>query len=243
MPAPAPPRTLPVRSSQEIGRDTPPSPFLAARNLRANAYLDLARTLTNYRLLAVFLLLLDAGLVAVVVWQSAQTRIVPYVVRTDAWGNAVAFGPADRLAEPDRALKVHDLARWVRNVRTVSLDPELQRRLILDAYAYADGRAVALLNRWFRAHPPFARARRGSVTVQVTSVLALPEAERGWQVQWLETARDASGEVHREERWQALVTLAVDPPDRVEAVVTNPLGVHVVDFDWTRLPDPDGDNP
>jgi len=241
--APSPPRTLPVRSSSEIGGGTTPSPFLAARNLRANAYLDLARTLTNYRLLAVLLLVVDLALVATVVWQAAQTRIVPYVVRTDRYGNAVAFGPADRLADPGRALRVHDLARWTRNVRTVSTDPQVQRHLILDAYAYTGGRAVALLNDWYRHHSPFARAARGTVTVQVTSVLALPESDRGWQVQWLETERDPSGTVRAEHRWQALITLRVDPPDRVEKVVTNPLGICVVELDWTRLPDTDGDTP
>ena len=227
-----------MRASTEVSND-PPSPFLLARGLRANAYLDLAKTLTNYRLLALVLLLVDLSLVAVVVWQAAQTRIVPYVVRTDSYGNAVAFGPAERLADPDRALKVYDIARWVRNVRTVTSDSQVQRSLILDAYAYTDGRAVARLNGWFRSHPPFSRADRGTVSVQVSSVLAVPETRDAWQVQWRETELSPAGTVRSEQRWQALITLALDPPDRVEEVVTNPLGVYVTDFDWTRLPDGD----
>lgn len=242
MPTDAPVKTLPVRSSDEVGGGSPPSPYLEARRLRANAYLDLARTLTNYRLLALALLGIDLLLVGVVVWQSAQTRIVPYVVEIDGYGNALAFGPADRLTDPDRALKVHDIARWVRHVRTVTLDPRVQRQLILDAYAYTDGRAVARLNSWFRANPPFARAETGTVSVQVTSVLAVPDTDDSWQVQWLETDRSRAGTVRHEHRWQALITLTIDPPDRVERVITNPLGVYVTDFDWTRLPDTDGDD-
>lgn len=230
--------TLPVRSSGELTSDgRPPSPYLAAGNLRANAYLDLARTLTNYRVLAALLLLVDLVLVGALVWHSTRTRIVPYVVELDSAGDTVAVGPADRLPEPDKALRVHEIARWLRNVRTVTLDRDVQRRMILDAYAYSDGRAVTLLNRWYRRRTPFARADRGTVSVQVTSVLALSQRDRTWQVQWRETDRDLSGDVRTRERWQAVLTLHVDPPDRVEQVVTNPLGIHVVDFDWTRLPD------
>ena len=229
--------TVPVRSSGELARGgEPPSPYLVAGRLRANAYLDLARTLANYRLLGAALLVVDLVLVGVVVWQSGQTRIVPYVVEIDGWGNAVAFGPADRLADPDRSMLVHTISRWLWNVRAVTLDPGVQRRLVLDAYAHTGGRAVALLNRWYRAHPPFARAEAGSVSVQVTSVLALAESESRWQVQWVEVERDRSGGHRRTHRWQAVVTVDVDPPERVEEVVTNPLGIRVVDFDWTRLP-------
>jgi type IV secretion system protein VirB5 len=228
-----------VRSSGELGagRGDEAHPYLSARRLRANAYLDLARTLTNYRLLAVALLVVDLVLSVALVWQSARTRIVPYVVETDRYGNAVAFGPADELEDPDRALLVHEVARWIWSTRTVSRDPDVQRRLVLDAYAYTGGRAVALLNRWYRDDPPFARAERETVSVQVASVLALAAGERSWQVQWREVSRGAAGGVRREERWQAVLTVEVDPPERIEEVVTNPLGIRVVDFDWTRLPD------
>lgn len=240
MPADSSAHTMPVRASTELGEAaTPPSPYLTAGNLRANAYLDLAKTLTNYRLLALALLAVDLVLVGTVVWQSTRTRITPYVVELDAYGNAVAFGAAERLASPDHALLVHEISRWVRHVRTVTLDPEVQRRSILDAYAYTGARANRLLNDFFRHRAPFALAERATVSVQVTSVLALTEAERTFQVQWRESEREISGGVEEISRWQALITVDVDPPERVEEVVTNPLGIRVVDFDWTRLPDPD----
>ncbi|HMB54903.1 MAG TPA: VirB8/TrbF family protein [Thermoanaerobaculia bacterium] len=240
---PKPVQTVPVRSSRELGKGgEPPSPYLAADRLRANAYLDLARTLTNYRLLAAALLVVDLVLVGAVLWQSGQTRIVPYVVELDGWGNAVAFGPADELADPDRAMLVHTVSRWLWNVRAVTLDPAVQRRLVLDAYSHTDGRAVALLNRWYRENPPFARAESGTVSVQVTSVLALAESESRWQVQWAEVEHSRTGGEREASRWQAVVTVDVDPPERVEEVITNPLGIRVVDFDWTRLPDETPDN-
>lgn len=238
-PTPSPLATRPSASSRDFrGRGAPEHPYLDGQRLRAHAYLDLARTAANYRLLAVLLLAANLALTAGLLAQSQRTRITPYVVDVDRHGHAVAFRPADRLADPGRALRVHEVSRWVRHVRTVTTDRAVQRHLVLTAYAYTGGRAVTLLNDWYRAEPPFARAERGTVEVEVTSVLALPEGRDGWQVQWTETRRDRHGTRAATERWQALVTLDLDPPERVEEVLTNPLGLRVVDFDWTRLPDP-----
>lgn len=241
-------QTLPVRSSGEVlaagsvdGKAE--HPYLLARNLRANAYLDLARTLTNYRLLAAALLVVNLALSAGLLWLSSRTRIVPYVVEIDRAGFAVSVGPADELPRPDRALVIHEIARWLRNVRGVSRDPDVQRRLILDAYAYTGGRGVALLNDWFRAQAPFARAAKETVSVEVLSVLALSTEDRSWQVQWRETARSTSGRDEGSTTWQGVLTTEVEPPERIEEVVTNPLGIRVVDFDWTRLPDTDPGDP
>lgn len=238
-PSPSPLATVPPASSRDVrGRSAPEHPYLDARRLRAHAYLDLAKSLTNYRLLAALLLAANLALTAGLLAQSRRTRITPYVVHLDQHGQAVAFRPADRLADPGRAMRIHELSRWLRNVRTVTLDRAVQRHMVLTGYAYTGGRAVALLNTWYRAEPPFARAERGTVGVQVTSVLALPGSDASWQVQWTETHRDLHGGLVAEERWQALVTLDLEPPARVEEVIANPLGLRVVDFDWTRLPDP-----
>ena len=242
-PAPSPLATMPpAASGDRQGKDAPSHPYLGVRRLRAHAYLDLAKSLANYRILAALLLAANLALTAGLLAQSRRTRITPYVVHLDRHGEAVAFRPADRLADPGRALRVHELSRWVRNVRTVTLDPAVQRHLVLTGYAYTGGRAVNLLNAWYRAEPPFARAERLTVGVDVTSVLALPGAA-GWQVQWTETHRDRHGGTVATERWQALLTLDLDPPERVEEVLTNPLGLRVVDFDWTRLPDPTEGDP
>lgn len=236
-PSPSSVVTVPAASSRDLrGSGAPDHPYLGARRLRAHAYLDLAKSLTNYRLLAALLLAANLALTAGLLAQSRRTRITPYVVHLDQHGQAVAFRPADQLADPGRALRVHELSRWLRNVRTVTLDRAVQRHMVLTGYAYTGGRAVTLLNTWYRAEPPFARAERGTVTVQVTSVLALPGSDDAWQVQWTETQRDLHGGLAAEERWQALVTLDLEPPARVEEVLTNPLGLRVVDFDWTRLP-------
>lgn len=228
-------RTLPSRTSGELLAPTAEGHYFRARDLRANAYLRQARMLWSSRLLVLLLASLDAVLVAALLWQSGRPKIVPYVIEVDRSGAAVAVGRADRAPSPTKAVVVYSLQLFFRNARTVTADEQVQRRLILDAYAYADGRAVALLNDYYRRNSPFARAERRTVTPQVNSVLALTPDETSWQVQWSEEIRDATGLVLDEETWQATATLEVAPPEHEEEVVRNPFGLRVVNFDWIRI--------
>lgn len=95
---------------------------------------------------------------------------------------------------------------------------------------------MGLLNDWYRRHPPFARLEEETVAVaEIDSVLSLGEGEERFRVQWTEEIRRPGGEWVGRELWQALVTVAVEPPEAIEEVLVNPLGVRVVDFDWQRL--------
>jgi type IV secretory pathway TrbF-like protein len=70
---------------------------------------------------------------------------------------------------------------------------------------------------------------------EIDSVLSMGEGEESFRVQWTEEIRTPGGALERRELWQALVTVAVDPPEAIEEVLVNPLGIRVVDFDWQRI--------
>jgi type IV secretion system protein TrbF len=227
--------TLPSLASGEAVSPEAEAHYLRARELRANAYLSQARMLWSSRLLVVLLAVTDAALVAALIGLSARSRIVPYVVEVDRSGAPVAVGPADRAPSPTKAVLIYALQLFIRDARTVTADEQVQRHLILDAYAYAEGRAVSLLNDHYRRSSPFARAEKGTVTPQVTSVLALTADQASWQIQWEETSRDPNGSVLGKENWQATATVEIDPPATKEEITANPFGLHVVDFDWIRI--------
>src|SRR3546814_2343950 len=107
----------------------------------------------------------------------------------------------------------HELERFIRNVRSLPLDPVVLRADWLEAYDYATARGATTLNAYAREHDPFARVGRTTVAVEVTSVVRASPAS--FQVRWIErTAVDgAPGEV---ERWTAIVTLVLQPPRRSE---------------------------
>lgn len=229
--------TVPTLASTEALPPGEQPHYLETSLLRINAYIDWARLLRNSRILLALALTTNAALVAALIWQTTRSRVVPYVVEVDRAGAAVALGPADQPAEPTRAMVVYALQLFFRSGRTVTPDEALQRRLILDAYAYAGGGAVAQLNDFYRRRSPFARAERERVSPRVTSVLALDAEESAWRVQWEELVSTPAGAAVRTEQWQAVATVEIDPPDAPEEVLTNPAGIRVVRFDWARLPE------
>jgi len=61
------------------------------------------------------------------IYQSAQASIVPWVVEVDETGAVKASGPAHNDFKPSDAQIAHQLARFISNVRSVSIDPVVLR--------------------------------------------------------------------------------------------------------------------
>lgn len=228
--------SAPIVSSTELRPEgSPAHPYLGVRADRAHAYEGLRRSRSVAWGVTWGLLGLLAILLIGFVRQAGQNRVLPYVVRVDGNGQTVgAELVTAAAAEPDRAMVQHALRLFLLNVRTVTTDAAAQRRLVTDAYAFAGGRATGFLNDWFSQHPPFARASRETVTPRITSFLQLGERDV-YEVQWYEERRDLVGSRVERESWRALLTVAVEPPEDLEISLVNPLGIRVVDLDWTQV--------
>jgi type IV secretion system protein VirB5 len=195
-------------------------------------YADLARGKRNWQLAALGLLalagVLGGGLAAV----AAQSRVVPFVVEVDRRGQAVAFGPAEPLRKTDERIVRHQLALFVRDVRSVYADRAVQKTVLNRAHASARDAAVPFLHEHFRHHNPVLRSDEGTVVVEVRSVLRL--SELSWQLEWRETPVDPSGRPEAPSSWQAVVSTEVVPPETTELLLTNPLGLYVTSIHWTQ---------
>jgi len=185
----------------------------------------------NWRLMAFCCLALATGLAAGLLWQSAQSRVTPYVVEVDRLGGVQAVGPAAQPYEPTDAQIAHHLARFVRNVRSLSIDPIVVRGNWLEAYDYATDRAAQVLNEFARTSDPFAAIGERSVSVTVTSVVRASDSS--FQVKWTERSWER-GSLVRSEHWTGLFSIVVRQPRDVEALRKNPLGIYVHGLDWSR---------
>ena len=56
-------------------------------------------------------------------WLSVQSRVIPYVVEVDRLGEARAVEPAQRDYRPGDPEIAWHLARFITDVRSISLDP------------------------------------------------------------------------------------------------------------------------
>ncbi|GAB4530688.1 MAG: conjugal transfer protein TrbF [Amphiplicatus sp.] len=185
----------------------------------------------NWRLAALGSLAVAALSVGGLIWQSSRSIVTPYVVEVDAQGEARAVGPAMEPYNPTDAQIAHHLASFIRNVRSVSIDPVIVRENWLKAYDFTTDRGALALNDYAREHDPFAEIGRRSVNVDVTSVVRA--SKDSFELRWTESTY-ASGQFEKREHFTAHLTIVISPPRNVEALHTNPLGLFVHGINWSQ---------
>lgn len=185
----------------------------------------------NWRLAALGSLVVAAISAGGLIWQSSRSIVTPYVVEVDRQGSARAVGPAMEPYNPTDAQIAHHLAAFIRNVRSVSIDPVIVRENWLKAYDFTTDRGALALNDYAREHDPFTEIGRRSVNVDVTSVVRA--SKDSFELRWTETTY-ASGQFEKRERFTAHLTVVVSPPRNVETLHKNPLGLFVHGINWSQ---------
>lgn len=209
------------RAVQRYGRTPEPeTPYQRAGQLWDERIGSARVQARNWRLMAFGCLALTTGLSGALAWQSAQSRVTPYVVEVDRLGEARAVTEAEAGYHPTDPQIAWHLSRFIANVRGRSLDPVLVRKDWLDAYDFVTKRGAQVLGDYARAADPFGAIGEKTVTVQVTSVVRA--SDRSFQVKWTETAYDRGTEAGTS-RWTAILTVAITPPKDADTLRRNPL--------------------
>jgi type IV secretion system protein VirB5 len=185
----------------------------------------------NWRLVAFGNLFLSLALGSGVVWQSMKSSITPYVVEVDQVGGIKAIAAAIEPYQPNDAQIAYHLARFVRDVRSLSIDPIVVRKNWLEAYDYATDRGAQVLNQFARTNDPFKAVGERSASVEVTSVVRA--SNDSFQVKWTEEIWQ-NGALARTERWTGILTVVMRQPRDATTVRKNPLGIYVHGLDWSR---------
>ena len=186
---------------------------------------------SNWRLIAFGELLVIAGLVGAYVHLAERGTIEPWVVQIDKTGAVQAVAPAADAYKPTDAQIAYHLGRWIQNVRSLSMDAIIVRQAWLEAFALSAGGATNRLKEHARENDPFARVGTVAVSVEIVSVVR--QSPDTFQVRWKET-RFEHGAKAAEERWTALLTTTHRKPRTPDALRTNPLGIYVIEFSWSR---------
>lgn len=185
----------------------------------------------NWRYAAFASLFIAGGAVAGLIWQSSRSIVTPYVVEIDNDGAVRAIGPADEAYKPSDAIIAQTLANFIRDVRSVSIDPVIVRENWLKAYDYATDRGAMALNEYARENDPFAEVGRKSVTVEVASVVRA--SDESFELRWTEKTY-RTGQFERADRYTAHLTVILSPPRTAEALRKNPLGLFVHAINWSK---------
>src|SRR3954447_12302814 len=211
------------------------NPYLVARREWDERYGDLISRARNWRTMALLSGLGALGATGGVVWLSARSRDVPFLVLMSSLGRPVASGMAEQASAADDRLKRAEILNWVENLRLVTTDPVAQRKAIDRVYAHiaSGSHAQTFISEFYRNDPPFKRAQTDTVAVEVRSVL--PTSDRTYELEWIETTRDLYGTVKAADHWKGSFSIALSPPTDEATARKNPLGLYVTQTSWSRV--------
>ncbi|MEQ1612085.1 MAG: conjugal transfer protein TrbF [Hyphomicrobiaceae bacterium] len=185
----------------------------------------------NWRLVAFICLGISLLLAVGLLWLHRSSAAVPFVVEVDKNGTVRAVGPAAEAYKPNDAQIAYTLARFIENVRGLSIDPIVVRQNWFRAYDFASERAAVTLNEYARDNDPFANVGRLTVSVEVQSVVRA--SDTSFQMRWTERTFE-NGATRDTKRWTAVLSIVISPPRTPELIRKNPLGIYVHSFNWSQ---------
>jgi type IV secretion system protein TrbF len=185
----------------------------------------------NWRLAALGMIGLALVLALTLTITVAGSGIVPYVVEVDRLGEVRTVGPAIEPYRPSDAQIAHFLARFIENVRSLSIDPVVVRANWLRAYDYVTDRGAQTLNDYAREADPFGKIGARTAAVEVTSVVRA--SGDSFEIRWKESTYE-NGAVAKVERFTGVVTIILKSPTTPEVLRKNPLGLFVHSLNWSR---------
>lgn len=185
----------------------------------------------NWRLMALLSLGLACGLAAAFVWRASNSLVTPYVVELAPSGEVRAVKSAVAAYDPTDAQIAYQLAAFIQNIRSVSIDPIVVRQNWLNAYAYTTDQAALTLSQYARDHDPFADVGKRSVSVTVASVVR--SSADSFELRWRETTY-LSGVQQSQSTHTAILSVIHKPPADEATLHLNPLGLYVHGINWSK---------
>jgi type IV secretion system protein VirB5 len=220
------------RATDRYGDSTPPgSPFMRAAQEWDRRIGEPVVQARNWRMMAFCGFLIAALAVGGLIYQGATKQVATYIVPIDRYGQPGRIELAGRTYAPGTAEIGYFLADWVTRTRSKSIDPIVIRDNWTSAYHFVAGQGIGQLNDYAKTHDPFANAGQQAVSVQVVSVLQ--RSPSTYQVQWRETTYD-QGATTAVGNWTGLFTLKTEPPKTEAELRSNPLGLYITAFQWSR---------
>src|SRR5580700_8189407 len=206
---------LTLKTKSNSADSSPLNPYVAARREWDERYGEIITRAKNWRFIAIL---------------SAMATLV-------AVGGivTVSAGPAEVTTTADEKLKKAVLFTWIEDLRLVTTDPFAQRKAIDRVYAHLamGSEAQAFVTAFYRADPPQKRGQTQTVSIDVKSVL--PNSNRTYEIEWIETTHDLNGGIVSTDHWKGSFTIALNPPTEERLMRVNPLGIYVTDAAWTKV--------
>jgi type IV secretion system protein VirB5 len=204
------------------------NPYIAARREWVERYASFEQSADRWRFVALTSLIIAAVAVGFVGYMGTQSKLVPYVVEVDKTGNAIMTGFAEKMKPIDERVTRGQLRQFVNGMYTSITDKEYQYRLIDQTYAMVTANSIASkkIIEFFTKRKPLLMTENVRVVVESVS----QQSTLTYQMDFTEEYRDSKGFLDRKVRHRMVVTVQYTTPVG-DAVIKNPTGLEVIDFD------------
>lgn len=211
----------------------PENPYLAARMEWNERYGGFVRDARAWRAVAILSLMLAMTGFGYALYLGQTSRLIPYIVEVDRLGSPVTVGVPEKIEYADQRVVRAMLGNFIASFRSVTPDAVVQKQYIDRTYALlrASDPSTEKINAWFRSNSPFEAARRITVAVEVSNIVAM--SQRSFQIDWTEFERDRRGRQTATRRFRAVATVTLTEPQDEAVIRLNPIGLYLRDFDWT----------
>ena len=223
-----------MKSDREDLRTLSSDPFLAGRTEAAERYGYLSRNAAQWRRISLALLVCCMVCVGMVIVVSGRVTVVPYVVQVDSHGYQIAVATVAP-SRVDSRLIISHVGRYVWSMKTVFTDPEAQLHLMNFVYSTTPTATAAekKYQAYYHASNPILIGESETVHVTVNSVLSL--SAETWQAEWTEERFSIGGDKIDTKHYRGIFTTAIVTPRTMQEVLTNPLGIFVIDFNFSEV--------
>lgn len=208
--------------------EEPQTPYQRAKQEWDNRIGDARLQARNWRLLAICSIILALLLL---VWQfvflaSKQDRI--FVAEVAQSGRVINVAPLTTRYQPTEAQIEYFLAHFVELVRGVPLDPVVAKKNWLTAYKFLSQRGAKILDGFLRENNPLTLLGKKTVTTKITDIN--PISNSSYQLNWTEITVNLNGQVESQKTFSGTFTISLKSPASQEEILTNPLGIFLVDL-------------
>lgn len=172
-----------------------------------------------------------------VIWETRQSRIVPYIVEVDKLGQAVPVKRADRMAKVGQNVLSAVIAHFLIQVREIVGDPVAEKQIVSEAHHFLlPGAAAArVVDQFLESRDIYHIGAKLSLTVRIRSIVW--KSGRTCLVGWTETVWLPDGSTRPNGSYEAFVTVKLVPPvsSGTPGFSENPLGVYIDKISWARV--------
>lgn len=184
-----------------------------------------------FRILTVMLSVICLLLIVAIVIIAGYPKSQGYVIEIASDGSATMNPDAVTLLQdwtPAEETKRHFLGEFIRELRSVSSDPQIVQANIDRLYNRVTGNAADQVTDYIRETDPRNRLKNETVTIKIASIL--PLSDQTYQIDFRETVWTKSLRIKSDTHYRCIASFEIYTPRTNKQALYNPIGLYVTEF-------------